>query len=132
MIRWRYLTVAIVYTLPNFNLLADIYDPAFPPPIGPSLFNNVPAQLYVNPRDVVSGFSYVCMRVPVGSVTLDFGAIAGPVSWYVECPVGSGKYFAVQWLGKAHEGFPNEYWLIYLFEIDAAQLPNQIDSQALP
>jgi len=124
--------LAIVYQLPNFNLLADIYDPAFPPPAGPVLFNTVPAQLYLNSRAVDTGFSYTCMRVPMGSVALDFATLAGPLSWFVECPVASGKWFSVQWLAKAHEGFPNEYWLIYLMEIDAAQLPNQIESQALP
>jgi len=121
----------MTYVPPVFNLTLDLYDPAvWPPPAVPT-FAAVPCQLYIASRAGSGGFQYPEARIPAGSVALLISSGA-PLYWSCEIPPASNKWYGVQWCGIRHQGFPNEYWVLYLFEMDPAQFPNQVDVPQLP
>jgi len=111
----------MAYTLPNFNLLCDMWDPGHAPGLGdPPDHVAVPCQLYVLSRG--SGAPQLQLRVPSTIIGLNiFVGTTPPVgsATGVEIDLFPGYYFAVT--GNAvvmHAGFPNEYWACQLIHTD--------------
>lgn len=104
----------MAYTLPNFNLLADVYRLASPPPAGPPQYSGVTVQLYANSRMTYWDWSYMSIRTPKApSRTYLVGDI-----W--ESPAGTARYWKAVYTERIHEGFPNEYWAIRAWRCNAA------------
>lgn len=114
------------YTLPNFNLLCNIWHNPAVPPAAPTLAN-VPCQLYLplkaNSDVVLSGFLIYRVipqcRLPKGTDVRYSPSGANPN--ILEVPAGSGRNYVVTQVEDAHKGFPNEYRVAFLKE--AAPVP---------
>lgn len=102
-----------VYTLPDFNIVFDYWAQGLTPAAFPSTYANVPCQHYFNARVGLVNFATL-VRTPK-DLTKAFGyTVAGsaPPFPIMEVPSGSGRYFIVRMCRVAHEGFPNEYWVL--------------------
>lgn len=111
----------MAYTLPNFNLLCDIYNPGHSPGNGdPPDFVGVPCQVYIPTR--ANPTLTAVLRLPnnIAGLTITTGTTP---------PVGSGTGFVITGYpnvfftaGSAsrvnHPGFPNEYWSTTLVSTD--------------
>lgn len=97
----------MAYTLPNFNLLADVWAVG-ESPLTPDLpfIEDVPCQLYVNPKQGHNeGGSLISMMIrwPItGHTTIGHVGYL----WFMK---QSGYYFTAFACGNMHRGFPNEY-----------------------
>lgn len=112
------------YTLPNFNLLANLWtcDGTIKPSSGSPDVVNVPVQKYISSRQGVplslpADIEWFVPRTPM--IQLRFprsGSFSGTwTSWKVVCsevPAGSGQYYRTLHQEVQHEGFPNEYALL--------------------
>lgn len=110
------------YSVPQFNLLANIWDCRFPSDGDPDWFD-VPVQKYIRSRmsldtspQAADGFWRVYappiqLRFPRSH--LAFTGVAA--TWDHACfevPAGSGAFYRTYWREIQHEGFPNEYAII--------------------
>jgi len=110
------------YTVPQFNLVANIWDCQFPADGDPD-WTDVPVQKYLRSRmslDVEPQATDGFWRKYAPPIQLrfprDHDAFLGiAASWshvVFEVPAGSGAYFRTRWQEIQHEGFPNEYAII--------------------
>lgn len=109
-----------IYTLPDFNLALDWWQPANVPVVGPPDYAGVPAQLFLpsrSPFNAQFGFLnvptwYVQIRTPTNFKTLT-GIPPPYVSSIFANNVEAGWpwYYIVIWWQTQHLGFPNEYTL---------------------
>ena len=105
------------FTLPTFNLVCDIYT-------GPRLTmvlrqSGVPCNLAIGRRMQLwsdgyqtntSGGASPCLLVPAGTDVRDNGNASGYD--VIDCPAGSGRYYAVISVDDMSKGFPTEYRLV--------------------
>ncbi len=115
-----------VYTLPNFNLTCDLYQAITPPPVGPITYAAVPCQMYINTRMAAYGNGNgMVLRIPYNPAVV----LIGPQPWaalsgmIVNCPIGSASWYEILFADVAHRGFPNQYVLAQLIQLDPAVLP---------
>jgi len=102
-----------MYTLPDFNLLADIWYPPNYPYLGGADISGLPCQLYWNSRVPAS------MDRPIPSGFLPTIILRYPTAWYGYLLNGTiigfatntlpSKWFVINSQMTAHKGFPNEY-----------------------
>lgn len=125
----------MAYTVPQFNLLAKIWDCKFPS-AGAADWSSVPVQKYVLSRMSLDATppsapdwwkQYtppVTLRFPIGHA-----AFSGPPSSWdhvcFEVPSGSGQYYRAYWQEIQHQGFPNQYAIILV-------TPCDVDGKAIP
>jgi len=105
--------MARVYTLPDFNITFDYWIQGETPNGNVATYVDVPCQNYFNPRVGLVNYSLL-IRTPV-DLTKQFGDFltgTTPPFPIMEVPSGSGRYFLVRICRVAHEGFPNEYWVL--------------------
>jgi len=122
----------MAYTVPNFNLFATLYSSATGGPIGPPLHVNVPCQMYFNARSTFGGPTvYYMARFPVGSVP-GIGGFSSGAQYQINVPAGSAKWYQIDYVGKEHVGFTNEYWFAYAYEFDVATWPLVASVNRLP
>lgn len=96
------------YTIPNFNVNANIWRAGGGPPDPPDV--TTLAQLYiysrvavdVNPADPTTYEPAVSLRVPKGTDLRKTDVI--------EVEAGSGFMYTCRWTERVHLGFPNEYF----------------------
>lgn len=100
---------------PNFNLTCNIWNDPNAPPSTPSL-GNVPCQLYFPKQDMIDltpgttalWRAPIFVRLPkLTDVRMDPAGTAAVSQ--LECPAGSGRFYAVTQVDDAHKGFANEY-----------------------
>lgn len=114
-----------VYTLPQFNLLCDVYTAIVPPPVGPITFANVPCQLYVSSKYPGGATPPNFLRMPYNPAMV----MMGPQPWvalgghYVNVPVGSNMWYEVQQAYVVHRGFSNQYIQCTMLQLDPGALP---------
>lgn len=112
----------MAFSLPNFNLTADVWDPGHAPGLGdPPDFTAVPCQLYVLSK--VSSTAIYQLRTPsnIPGFQLVVGTTppAGSAS-VVEISSFPGVYWAVAFnAAVVHAGFLNEYWAASLLRTDS-------------
>jgi hypothetical protein len=99
----------MAFTLPTFNLSANVWVNANLPNASPPDVMGVMVQLYINTRGLLDVTPNAWDTwVPPVWVRI---AIAGFDDTYniFEVPGGSAKYYRVRWRDVIHKGFPNEY-----------------------
>ena len=97
------------FTLPTFNLVANIWRAATPLTDPPDVVTD--AQLYLSSRVYVAtslvtpgdAVPTVTLRVPMGA-DLRVGDI-------VEVEAGDAWFYTCVWIERMHRGFPNEYFV---------------------
>jgi len=110
----------MAYTLPQFNVLCDIWDAGNVPVDDDPDYENVTVQFYVYSR--VSFDVQPCelelyqppiqIRMPVAVVAIwETGQV-------FEVPAESGRYYRARFKEKLHLGFPNEYLVAYVVQCD--------------
>lgn len=126
----------MAYRLPNFNLLCNIgpgsTGPATWPPIpyiGAPRLANVPCALVYGRRVNVAatggtfdqGYPTLCMSLLVAKLT-DIRAMQSIdlIPDTVECPSGSGRWYAVCNVDDIGKGYPNEHRTAALWPIQGA------------
>jgi len=105
-----------MFTLPIFNLTANIWRPPAVPPTDPSY--QYDAQLYfpsrgifdVTPNDLTLWVPPIYLRVPMGSDV--------QVGDAVEVSAGDGWFYLVRFVERTHRGFQNEYLSCVLEQTD--------------
>jgi len=109
-------TDAMAFTVPHFNVTANLWYGHRVPDDGAPDASDQPCQFYVPPRglfDVTPGelelwVPPIYFRMPIDQHT----------SWVqttiVEVLPGSGRYFRARWKEVMHMGFPNEYLMIVI------------------
>lgn len=102
--------MARVYTLPDFNLVWDLWVNPNAPNLGPADFVDLPGQLYVFSRTTAAG-NEVQLRFPTGlGITIDLPtAFPATFNYVIEVPQGSGYFYQPIFTFWQHRGFPNEY-----------------------
>lgn len=111
------------FTLPNFNLSTNVWDPGVAPNSNPPTFVEN-AQLYVNSKmietqaylQVLSAQVWVEIRFPKNPGVYKAGQIC-------EIPASSGYYAKVFTLNFMHRGFPNEYIALGCYQCDIHGVP---------
>jgi len=110
----------MAFTLPIFNLAADVWTAGHTPAADPPDVLALPTQLYLTSRgllDITPGsvnlwVPPVFLRVPIGIYTPVRGDIA-------EVVPGSADFYKVRWTQSTHRGFPNEYLSVLVEQCDA-------------
>lgn len=110
-----------MYVLPTFNLVCSIWrnedNHAWPWPLtNPATYVNVPANLSYSRRTATGFDAGPWCLIPKGYVLYDTATVGlGPGNSWIECPQGSGRFYAVSWAHNVAVGFPNEHiaaWLV--------------------
>jgi len=122
----------MVYSVPQFNLLARIWDCRFPADGDPD-WEDVPVQKYIRSRmsldvgpQVEAGWWQnwtppIQLRFPRDHLAfVDPPALWSHLSF--EVPAGSGQFYRAQWQEVQHQGFVNEYAIILVTPCDEAGL----------
>jgi len=111
----------MIYTLPNFNLLCDVYDPGHSPGNGdPPDFVGVPCQIYIPTR--ANPGATLTLRMPrdfpglqiITGTTPPLGSASG----FVIAGYPNVFFTAASGARVVHPGFTNEYWATSLISTD--------------
>lgn len=115
----------MAYTLPVFNLFADVWSAGHVPSADDPDFENLTCQFYVYSR--VSFDIQPCelelyqppiqIRIPVAGLT---PWVDGQI---FEVPAESGRYYRARFKERLHQGFINEYLVAYVVQCDADGAP---------
>jgi len=112
----------MAYTVPQFNILVDVWDAGHVPDDDAPDFENVTGQLYVYSR--VSFDVQPCdleLYQPALQLRLPLDVLAIWVSSQVyEIPAESGRYYRARFKERVHIGFPNEYLVAYVVQCNGA------------
>jgi len=108
------------YTVPAFNLTADVWEYPDVPTSAVPVFEDVACQLYIASRgllDITPGVPTewvppIQLRMPIAAGS------AWIAAWVIECPVGSNRYYRLRWKERQHQGFANEYLLAIVEQCD--------------
>jgi len=109
----------MAFTLPNFMLLCDVYDPADPLYPGTATLLNVPCQLYKNARALISE-NLDDIRMPIEPINTSLPYLragnAGFLVWNLSHT--AGYYFQSSYFHQVHAGFANSYFIWTCFATD--------------
>jgi len=102
------------FRIPTFNLLCNIWHGGGIPPAGMPDISDVPCQLAWDRigSTMTGGTSlaaFHCMLIRVAKGTDLRGKISSSGTDVVECPAGSGRYYAIGWVDDVAKGFANEF-----------------------
>jgi len=98
-------------SLPQFNLLMDIWTIGTTPAVDPPAFTGVPVQVYVRSKADIDTYQVnieewippIYLRHPLGGPKLGRGDIVQVLHLPLD-------YYLVVWCQNLHMGFPNEYY----------------------
>jgi hypothetical protein len=115
----------MAYTVPQFNLLCDIWNAGHVPSVDDPDAENVPCQFYlysrgtfdVQPCELELYTPTIWIRLPIGE-TANF--VSGQV---FECPAESGRYYRARFKERMHQGFPNEYLIVVVVQCTEDGVP---------
>lgn len=113
------------YTVPNFNLLADVWDSGHNPAANDPDEENVPCQFYlysrgtfdVQPCELELYTPPIWLRFPKNQE-----AIVN-ASQVFEVPAESGRYYRARFKERMHQGFPNEYLIVVVVQCNDEGVP---------
>jgi len=110
--------MSFVPNLPEFNLLASMWNPGFVPAADPPNLTDLPVQKYIYSRLAHEAAAlvpqHIQLRLPTGSIILS------NVGQIFEVPQGDARYFKCFQIFMQHEGFPNEYIMLMCSPVTAA------------
>jgi hypothetical protein len=107
----------MAFTLPTFNLTANIWNAAIGPPNPPDI---VTAAALMAPRknaliayalEIGSGDAIQSFILLPALTDIRDGAGATAVVSLIELPAGSGRFYSCEWFDDVAKGYPNEYRL---------------------
>lgn len=122
------------YTVPDFNLLADLWFGTATPGADAPDVEDQECQLYIPSRgllDIEPGTQLfwvppIYLRMPIANL----------INWtsltVVEVVPGSQRYYRARWKEIMHEGFPNEYLMCIVEQCDEDGVPILRDVQPYP
>jgi len=113
------------FSLPNFNLLCEAWPVHDAPSEGPATWQDVPCQLYVNPKTPVAqeyGTYWawsptIFLRLPTSALLMWEGC------GIIHLSYASDDYYIPRMKERMHRGFPNEYLVIWCDQSDATGNP---------
>lgn len=107
-----------VPTLPQFNMLMDVWNWPRTPAANLPDFEDVTCQPYYEARRWITlSNGYFNVRTPADHTKFfDVGSI-------LELAPGSTRFVRVDWCVVMHEGFPNEYWSLRVVLCDGNGAP---------
>lgn len=116
----------MAYTVPQFNLLCDIWNAGHVPSVDDPDAENVPCQFYlysrgtfdVQPCELELYTPPIWIRLPVAE-TANF--TSGQV---FECPAESGRYYRARFKERMHQGFTNEYLVVVVVQCNSHGVPH--------
>lgn len=115
----------MAYTVPNFNVFADVWSTGHVPSEDDPDFENLTVQFYiysrvsfdVQPCELELYQPPIQIRIPV----------AAPIPWAAgqvfEVPAESGRYYRARFKERVHIGFPNEYLVVVVSQCGADGIP---------
>jgi len=111
------------YTLPDFGLAADVWNPPATPAANPPTFTGVHCQVYTYSRTPQQ------MLHPGSGRWLPVIIIRLPITYPVQIRIDSiwtytaitqpQEYLKVQYVNRMHTGFANQYWAAYCLQCNA-------------
>jgi len=120
--------IFMAFTLPTFNLLANIWRNGNPTTNPPDVIANVnlcrgERAAIAQPIDVTlpNTWGEMWLLLPAGTDIRDGKAVAGADT--CEVPAGSGRFYAVQWVDDAGSGFSNEHRFAAILAINPWPTP---------
>lgn len=115
----------MAYTVPNFNVLVDVWDAGAVPADDDPDYENVTCQFYVYSR--VSFDVQPCeleLYTPAIQVRMPVSTAAIWASGQIfECPAESARYYRARFKERVHLGFPNEYLVVYVVQCNSEGWP---------
>lgn len=108
----------MAYTVPDFNVLCDVWSVGTVPDDDAPAFENVACQFYIysrgswdiQPCELELYHPPIGVRFPVAAATpWEDGQV-------FEVPPGSGRYYRARFKERVHLGFPNEYLVCYVVQ----------------
>jgi len=115
----------MAYTVPVFNLFADVWFDGHTPAVDDPDVENLAVQKYlyargvwdIQPCEMEVYVPPIYLRIPfTESATWQSSQI-------FECPAESGKYYRARFKEVFHEGFPNQYLAAIVVQCNAEGLP---------
>lgn len=115
----------MAYTVPNFNVFADVWSTGHVPADDDPDFENLTVQFYiysrvsfdVQPCELELYQPPIQIRIPV----------VAPIPWsqgqVFEVPPESGRYYRARFKERVHIGFPNEYLVVVVVQCGADGVP---------
>jgi len=121
----------MAFTVPNFNLLCDIWEGPFPTktrrladvPCNLAMGRRV-QQLFIDPTNILTAPAAPSLLLPAGTDIRDVDCDVVD-SDFVEVPAGSGRWYIVLLVDDVAKGFDNEYRIAGI-----AKISERIDSTA--
>jgi len=121
----------MAFSIPNFNLLCDIWEGPFPTktlrvadvPCNLALGRRVQS-LFVDPTNILTAPAAPNLLLPAGTDVRDVDCDVTD-SDFVEVPKGSGRWYIVLLVDDVGKGFDNEYRIAAI-----AKISERIDSTA--
>jgi len=115
----------MAYTVPDFNLLMDVWNAGKIPAADLPDSENVPVQFYlysrgsfdIQPCELELYTPPIWLRLPVAENAV---WIAGQV---FECPAESGRYYRARFKEIMHQGFPNQYLVTVVVQCNEFGIP---------
>jgi hypothetical protein len=115
----------MAYTVPQFNLLCDIWNAGHVPSVDDPDAENVPCQFYlysrgtfdVQPCELELYTPPIWIRMPIAEEAL---FVSGQV---FECPAESGRYYRARFKERMHQGFANQYLIVVVVQCNDAGVP---------
>jgi len=115
----------MAYTVPNFNVFADVWSTGHVPADDDPDFENLTVQLYIYSR--VSFDVQPCeleLYQPPIQIRIPRQA---PIPWVngqvFEVPAESGRYYRARFKERVHIGFPNEYLVVVVVQCGSDGIP---------
>jgi len=115
----------MAYTVPNFNVFADVWSTGHVPADDDPDFENLTVQLYIYSR--VSFDVQPCeleLYQPPIQIRIPRAASTPWVEGQVfEVPAESGRYYRARFKERVHIGFPNEYLVVVVVQCGSDGIP---------
>jgi len=115
----------MAYTVPQMNLLCDVWNAGHVPDVDDPDSENVPCQLYlysrgtfpVQPCELELYCPPIFLRLPIAENAV---WVNGQV---FEVPSESGNYYRARFKETMHRGFPNEYKVAFIVQCNGLGVP---------
>jgi len=115
----------MAYTVPNFNLLADVWNAGHTPADDPPDEENVPCQFYLYSRGTFD-VDPCELELYTPPIWLRFQSVdAGIVSLgqVFEVEPETGRYYRARFKEIMHYGFPNQYLIVVVVQCTSDGIP---------
>jgi len=115
----------VAFTVPVFNLFADVWNAGNTPAGGAPDFENVPVQLYISSRgtfdvqpcEMEQFTPPIWVRIPISEIAI---WTSGQI-W--EVPAETGRYYRARFKDVMHYGFSNQYLFAIVVQCNSEGIP---------